>query len=143
MKAIFRPRKICTARATSIFFFWTLLPPALSAGQTVTFKHVVVILQENRTPDNLFGSNPNFEPGVDIVTSGLNSKGETVPLLPIPFETCFDLNHSHRAFVTAYDNGKMDGTDKTTTQPAKGCVVPAQPAIPVRGQLHRLGPAVF
>jgi phospholipase C len=115
------------SRTARVVFFWTLLVSALSAAQTITFKHVVVILQENRTPDNLFGSNPNFEPGVDIATAGLNSKGETVPLVPISFETCFDLNHSHRAFVTAYNNGKMDGTDKTTTQPAKGCVVPANP----------------
>ncbi|MGA3093461.1 MAG: alkaline phosphatase family protein [Terriglobales bacterium] len=96
-------------------------------GQARTFKHVVVILQENRTPDNVFGSNPNFEPGVDLATSGLTSKGETVPLTPIPFQTCFDLNHSHLAYVTAYNGGKMDGADKNTTQPAEGCIVPPLP----------------
>ena len=127
LKATFQPRKICTARTVTILFFWTLLTLAASVAQTRTFKHVVVILQENRTPDNLFGSNPNFEPGVDLATSGLNSKGETLPLIPISFETCFDLNHSHLAFVTAYDNGKMDGADKNTTQPVQGCVVPPNP----------------
>ena len=109
------------------FLPWTLLALATSAAQTLKFKHVVVILQENRTPDNLFGSNPNFEPGVDIATSGLNSKGETIPLLPMPLKTCFDLNHSHLAYVTAYDNGKMDGADKNTTMPVGGCVVPPNP----------------
>ena len=133
MKAIFQFRKLFTARAANILsfwtllFLWTLLALASSEAQTRTFKHVVVILQENRTPDNLFGSNPNFEPGVDLATSGLNSKGETLPLIPISFETCFDLNHSHLAFVTAYDNGKMDGADKNTTQPVQGCVVPPNP----------------
>ena len=52
------------------------------------FRHVVVIFQENRTPDNLFhglltwpGINPaNY----DIATFGVNSKGETITLEPIP-----------------------------------------------------------
>jgi phospholipase C len=124
---MFRPRKTSPARTTNFLLLWTLLALASSAAQTVKFKHVVVILQENRTPDNLFGSNPNFEPGVDLATSGLNSKGEMVPLIPIPLETCFDLNHSYHAFVTAYNHGKMDGADKNTTQPAPGCVVPPNP----------------
>jgi phospholipase C len=124
---MFRPRKTSPARTTNFLLLWTLLALASSAAQTVKFKHVVVILQENRTPDNLFGSNPNFEPGVDLATSGLNSKGEMVPLIPIPLETCFDLNHSYHAFVTAYNHGMMDGADKNTTQPAPGCVVPPNP----------------
>jgi phospholipase C len=127
LQAMFRPRKTSPARTTNFLLLWTLLALASSAAQTVKFKHVVVILQENRTPDNLFGSNPNFEPGVDLATSGLNSKGEMVPLIPIPLETCFDLNHSYHAFVTAYNHGMMDGADKNTTQPAPGCVVPPNP----------------
>ena len=115
------------ARAAKILFCWTLLALASSAAQTLTFKHVVVIVQENRTPDNMFGSNPNFEPGVDIATSGLNSKGEKVPLTPIPLANCYDLGHRHIAFVTAYDNGKMDGADRETIQPAPGCAVAANP----------------
>lgn len=119
--------KIGTARAARILFFWTLVALASSAAEARTFKHVVVILQENRTPDNLFGSNPNFEPGVDIATSGLNSKGEMIPLRPIPFETCFDLDHGHSAYKNAYDNGKLDGADKNRTMPIEGCVVPPLP----------------
>jgi|ERR1039458_4906806 phospholipase C len=46
------------------------------------FSHVVIIVQENRSPDNLFGSNPDFEPGVDIRASGLNSIGQTVRFTP-------------------------------------------------------------
>jgi len=129
LKGIFQLRRICAARTANILFFilWALLALPSSAAQTVKFKHVVVILQENRTPDNIFGSNPNFEPGVDLATSGLTSKGETIPLTPIPWKTCFDLNHSLLAFKTAYNKGKMDGADKNTTQPAAGCVVPPLP----------------
>lgn len=91
------------------------------------FKHVVIIIQENRTPDNLFGSNPHFEPGVDIATSGPNSKGEIVPLRPLPLANCYDLNHQHIAFVNQYNQGKLDGADKNTTNPSEGCVVPPNP----------------
>ncbi|HXM20670.1 MAG TPA: hypothetical protein VN948_05340 [Terriglobales bacterium] len=39
----------------------------LGYAQTLpTFQHIIVIVQENRTPDNLFGSNITFEPGVDL-----------------------------------------------------------------------------
>ena len=46
-----------------------LLALALApASAQLQFDHIVLVVQENRTPDNLFGSNPNFEPGVDIGT---------------------------------------------------------------------------
>jgi phospholipase C len=38
-------------------------------AQITPIQHVVILIQENRTPDNLFGSNPSFEPGVDIAKS--------------------------------------------------------------------------
>jgi phospholipase C len=75
-------------------------------------ENVVVIFQENRTPDNLFGSNPNFLPGVDIATSGVNSLGQTIPLTPVPMANNYDLSHAHTAFVQMYANGNMNGADK-------------------------------
>jgi phospholipase C len=83
-------------------------------------QNVVVIFQENRTPDNLFGSNPNFLPGVDIATSGVNSQGQTIPLTPVPLANNYDLSHAHAAFVAMYDQGKMDGADKVTVTCEKG-----------------------
>jgi phospholipase C len=94
----------------------------LSAQQ---FKHIVIVIQENRTPDNLFASNPYFEPGVDIATSGM-SKGQMIQLAPIPLNECFDLPHSHLAFQKQYDKGKMDGFN-VTLRPKKGCVPPPYP----------------
>jgi phospholipase C len=127
-KANSLPQEIAMARSAGIFFlFFTFGALACCAGEARTFKHIVIILQENRTPDNLFGSNPQFEPGVDIATSGLDSKGEVVPLRPIPIETCFDLDHWHVAYVNQYDNGKMDGADKNRTMPVPGCTVPPLP----------------
>jgi hypothetical protein len=74
---------------------------------------VVVIVQENRTPDNLFHGLPN----ADIANRGLDSKGETVPLVQVSLVQAYDINHSHRAFVQMYDSGKMDGADLV----AQGC----------------------
>src|ERR1700731_4929938 len=71
-------------------------------------QHVVVIFQENRTPDNLFHGLPN----ADIANSGLNSLGQTIPLQPIPLANRYDLGHRHNDFLRMYDNGKMDGADK-------------------------------
>ena len=76
------------------------------------FVNVVVIFQENRSPDNLFGSNPHFTRGVDIATSGVNSKGQVIPLTPVPLANNYDLSHAHSAFVAMYDSGKMDGANK-------------------------------
>jgi len=72
-----------------------------------TLQHVVIIVQENRTPDNLFQG----VPGADIATSGLNSSGQTIPLQPIPLADTYDIDHSHPAFLDMYDNGKMDGAN--------------------------------
>jgi phospholipase C len=82
-------------------------------------KHVVIIFQENRTPDNLFHGLPN----ADIANTGVNSLGHTITLAPIALANHYDLGHSHHDFVLMYDNGKMDGADKITacTPGSSGC----------------------
>src|ERR1700726_1630332 len=47
-------------------------------GPSAKIKHIVVIFQENRTPDNLF----HGLPGADIAESGINSRGERITLQP-------------------------------------------------------------
>jgi phospholipase C len=69
------------------------------------FKHIIVVIQENRTPDNLFGSNPSFEPGVDIATSGTTSGGLTVKLSPVKLNDCYDISHTHASFEDAFTKG--------------------------------------
>jgi phospholipase C len=70
-------------------------------------QHVFIIVQENRTPDNLF----NGLPGADTVTFGMNSHGQQVPLQPELLTAPYDLAHSHSAFLTEYANGKLNGFD--------------------------------
>jgi len=53
-------------------------PPPTAADK---IKHVVIIFQENRTPDNLFQDPVLYDPppaghGADIVQSGLNTAGQ-------------------------------------------------------------------
>jgi phospholipase C len=92
---------------------WLMSLEGCGATQDATPKlqHVVIIFQENRTPDNLFHNLPN----ADIADSGVNSHGQTIPLTPIPLATFYDLDHSHAGFLAYYDGGKMDGAD---TRPA-------------------------
>src|SRR6202007_2374626 len=71
-------------------------PPPSPFGQKI--QHVVVIFQENRTPDNLFHGLQN----ADIANSGLNSLGQTVTLQPITLANNYDLSHSHTAVVQMY-----------------------------------------
>jgi phospholipase C len=67
-------------------------------------QHVVVIMMENRSFDNLFSGFP----GADTAQSGMNY-GQQVQLQPVPFEQGTDIIHSHASWVTDFDNGKMDG----------------------------------
>lgn len=95
---------------SSIFVFVvaTLVATAAYAQYTSTpIKHVIVIFQENRTPDNLFQglcTANNGMPGCgttggkgtyEISSTYVNSDGQTVPLTPVGLATNFDLDHSH------------------------------------------------
>ena len=79
---------------------------------TGKIQHIVVIFQENRTPDNLFHDQVLINAGADIASSGMNSSGQTVPLTATALGNDYDLSHAHSAFVLMYDGGKMDGADK-------------------------------
>jgi len=71
-------------------------------------QHIVIVVQENRTPDNLFHGLPN----ADIANVGRGSLGQQIPLARVPLATKYDLPHGHPAFLITYDQGKMDGADK-------------------------------
>jgi phospholipase C len=67
-------------------------------------KHVVIIVQENRSVDNLFATFP----GADGATSGKGKNG-IVQLVKYPLKDPLDIQHYFGTFETEYDNGKMDG----------------------------------
>lgn len=70
-------------------------------------QHVVFIIQENRSFDNLFQGYP----GADTVPSGKNSKGQTITLQPVSLATQYVIDHSLSAMIAACDGtGKLPGT---------------------------------
>jgi phospholipase C len=108
-------------------------PQATKLTAMAMIQHVVIIFQENRTPDNLFQDPVLISRGADIVSSGLNSTGQTIPLTSInlgttgPNPQSYDLNHAHIAFVQMYDGGKMDGANLIGCSPAADCPPNAHP----------------
>jgi phospholipase C len=100
------------------------LAPIASPAQINQFQHVVVIVQENRTPDNLFQGlckTPRLVPSrcsttpnatqYNIQTANWLDKnslrGVTQPT-PVALANSYDLSHAHSAFL------KMCNTDATT-----------------------------
>src|ERR1700722_8458717 len=61
-------------------------PQLLSLLTTAVFQHIVVIFQENRTPDNLFQDPVLVANGADIASTA-DSLGQTIPLSPIDLGT--------------------------------------------------------
>jgi len=100
-------------------------------------EHVVVIFQENRTPDNLFQDPVLIGRGADIKSSGLNSKQLTIPLSPIDLATDYDIGHGHPAFNAMYDGGKMDGADLIPIS----CAIGAQNCPPPNPQFKSVNPS--
>lgn len=79
----------------------------VQSGAPGKITHVVIVIQENRTFDNLF----NGYPGADTVQQGLDHNGNTVTLQPTSFAAPEDPSHSYQSLFQEYDNGKMDGFD--------------------------------
>ena len=100
--------------------------PFQSPSGPAKIQHVVIIFQENRTPDNLFHDPVLMAAGADIASSGLNSSGQTIQLTPESLGVSYDLSHAHSAFVAQYDGGKMDGADLVPI----GCYVAPCPSNP-------------
>jgi len=99
------------------------------------FQHVIVIIQENRTPTNLFGADTALRSagahlpttGKCLSISGTTSTVATITLTSAALDPCFDPDHSHQpGWVTTYAGGAMDGACEIHSVPA-GCSVPACP----------------
>src|SRR5208337_2130094 len=106
----------------------TLSVNMIAPGQ---INHVVIIFQENRTPDNLFHDPVLMAAGADIASVGQSSQGP-VTLTPAPLVTTYDLGHDHPAFLKACDYNPstntcaMDGADKEGCAPHADCPPNAQ-----------------
>ena len=117
---------------------------ALVYPQIRSFKNVVVIVQENRTPDNLFQGLCTNRTACSTTPTGkqyniqtknwldnTSPTGVTQPLT-IPLANTYDLTHAHWVWVKQCDEngaGKclMDGAASGTCVPQSGTTCPTQP----------------
>ena len=108
-----------------------LLPPArlhpdASSGK---IKHVVIVIQENRSFNDLFYGFP----GAKTATYGYDHLGHKVTLQPIPLETWWDVQHDSYGYFAACNgtgsipgtNCRMNGFDREWAGCSSGC--PAYP----------------
>jgi phospholipase C len=116
-----RPCMLCTAVLTNVLTLSSqmllgilLLLSSATAQNTPDqpsglnlVSHIVIIVKENRTFDNLFGTYP----GADGVTTAVLSTGQIMPLIHGPDSLARDLDHSWSGAVAAMDHGKMDRFD--------------------------------
>ncbi len=85
-----------------------LLGPASRRRGIDKIQHVVIIIQENRSLDNLFQGFP----GARTQSYGYDSSGEKIKLGQIPLETRWDVDHSAQGFLHACNGtGSFPGTD--------------------------------
>jgi hypothetical protein len=110
-----------------------LLGSSAADSQIARFEHIVVIFQENRTPDNLFqglcgepygtsdscsikpsANSPRYNIQTDNWLDKASPTGATAPGL-VALANKYDLSHAHSAFVKMCDAGnagnscQMDG----------------------------------
>ena len=82
-------------------------PDASPPPKPIPFKHVVVVVKENHTFDNYFGTFP----GAEGTTMCKKSDGTSFACPHAPNFTSHDISHAHEAGIVDYNNGKMDGWD--------------------------------
>ena len=68
-------------------------------------KHVVIIVQENRSFENLFAG---FT-GADAPMFGRDKKGNKIPLTTVDFLPLVNLDHDFGPAITSWNHGKMNG----------------------------------
>ncbi|HEX3670452.1 MAG TPA: hypothetical protein VHT92_01985, partial [Candidatus Cybelea sp.] len=91
--------------------------PAIAANRTVIplkdpargkIQHVVIVVQENRSFNNLFYGFP----GAKTATYGYNSSGQKIELQPVVLETPWDIEHDSYGFEAACNGtGSIPGTN--------------------------------
>ena len=131
-----------------------LFPLALAAlclsspvsAQITSFQHIILVIQENRTPDNLFqGLCPTTNPSACSTKPGprqyniqttawLDKTSPTATTNPaaVPFGVGYDLNHTHAAFVQMCDLNSSSGACRMDGAAYVRCL-PQTKLCPTRG----------
>ena len=110
--------------------------PAPDASAAVAaIKHVVMIMQENRSFDHYFGMFPGAN-GFTLDANGNPTNcnpdphldGGCVPVYHDPNDVNAGGGHGAANFVTCYDNGAMDGFIKNAETSKTACADPQDPS---------------
>jgi phospholipase C len=131
--------------ASGLLALLTGLTAVITQAQISSFQHIVVIVQENRTPDNLFQGlcaapygacavPPTSSAPYDVQTSNWKTETGTIQPLSEALDSTYDLHHSHSAFnqmcnvvAGSPPRCRMDGAGKIGCIPNKGTTCPTQP----------------
>lgn len=102
----------CAACGNAVRSSAPSLPPlargtGAQPAATTPIRHLVILIQENRSFDNFFATYP----GANGASHGRVHTGRRIPLRKIDLHFTGDFDHSYKQFVVAYDGGKMDGYD--------------------------------
>jgi len=134
--------KVAAVVCSSLLIVAAMGTVAAVAQNPIPFQHVVLIIQENRTPDNLFGAGPphpvcgvpdGFESGVDIDNGGMDQEKGLLCLRSTTLSTCWDVPHgnvqwNNQAHISIVNNqpvAAMDGACKNSPEvEAQGCPLP-------------------
>ncbi len=95
------------------------LPPPPPAKQGKYFTHVVIIVQENRTFDNLFATFP----GADGTTRGKTHDGKSIPLRNANLESPVSPNNGYPYWIKDWNRGSMNGFDRVPIGKVPGTYV--------------------
>ena len=125
--------------AAGLFLLAALPSPTVSAASKKAdepgihkIKHIIVIMQENRSFDSYFGTYPGadgfpMKDGVLAVCNPDPKAGECIK----PYHDSQDANgggpHGEKASIAAIDGGKMDGFVAQAESGRKGCLPGASP----------------
>ncbi len=106
-------------------------PPVRHLSARAKIKHVVIIVQENRSFNDLFYGFP----GATTAAYGYNTHKQKITLQPVGLETAWDIEHDSHGFIAACNgtgsipgtNCRMNGFDKETWSCYDNCPNPNPP----------------
>jgi phospholipase C len=126
--------KFAAKTLLSLIALAATLAYAQGSGPNTPIKHIILVIQENRSPDNLF-QDPNLvSADADIVSPQTGGKcwtqtyGEqTVKLAPLKLKNCTNPGHEHSDWNNMFHNGAMDGACTHLTDSKCNPMVPQYP----------------
>jgi phospholipase C len=112
-----------------------------AGGTSPPIEHVVVILQENHSFDNVLGQLciQDKREGCKAASSGENEKHETIPLSKAA-DVVVNVSHDQKSQLRAMHKGKMNGWERVGGCQTKQCYTAYEPSqIPALAAMARSG----